>query len=212
LIDDRTHQTIRDSAGDAAGRFIEERFMRIRLLWLPLVVVLFSAGMAAQQAPASDRAPSKEDVLKLFQILQVEQQTRAVLANTHEQVRTMTREMIMKKAPNASPDQLAQVEGMMDTMFKEYPINGILDDMVPVYQKHLTKSDLDGMIAFYSSPLGQKILREMPAMTNEAMQVSYSHIQKNMELMMKKVDDRVQSIVDEQQKKKSAPSHESKPN
>lgn len=184
--------------------------MRIRLLWLPFVLVI--PMLVAQQTPAPDSPPSKQDVLKFFQIMQVEQQTRAVLANTQEQVKTMTREMIMKKAPNASPDQLAQVEGMMDTMFKEYPINGILDDMVPVYQKHLTKSDLDGLITFYSSPLGQKVLREMPEMTKEAMQVSYAHIQKNMEQMMKKVDDRVQSIVDEQQKKKSAPAHEPKPN
>lgn len=184
--------------------------MRIRLLWLPFVLVI--PMLVAQQPPAPDGPPSKQDVLKFFQIMQVEQQTRAVLANTQEQVKTMTREMIMKKAPNASPDQLAQVEGMMDTMFKEYPINGILDDMVPVYQKHLTKSDLDGLITFYSSPLGQKVLREMPEMTKEAMQVSYAHIQKNMEQMMKKVDDRVQSIVDEQQKRKSAPAHEPKPN
>jgi uncharacterized protein len=186
--------------------------MRIRFLWLPFIVLLAASWMAAQQPPASDAPPSKDEVLELFQLLQVEQQTRAVLANTQEQVKSMTREMIMKKAPNASPDQLAQLEGMMDTMFKEYPIDGILDDMIPVYQKHLTKSDIDGLIAFYSSPLGRKVLREMPAMTNEAMQVSYAHIQKNMEQMMKKVDDRVQQVVDEQQKKKSAPAHEPKTN
>ena len=186
--------------------------MRIRLLWLPCIVLLAGSWMTAQQTPAPDAEPSKEDVLKFFQLMQVEQQTREVMATTQAQVKTMTREMIMKKAPNASPDQLAQVEGMMDTMFKEYPINGILDDMVPVYQKHLTKSDLDGLITFYSSPLGQKVLREMPEMTKEAMQVSYAHIEKNMEQIMKKVDDRVQSIVDEQQKKKSAPAHDSKSN
>jgi len=186
--------------------------MKIRLLWLPCMVLLVASWMAAQQSPANDGPPSKEDVLRFFQIMQVEQQTREVMANTQAQVKTMTREMIMKKAPNASPDQLAQVEGMMDTMFKEYPINGILEDMVPVYQKHLTKSDLDGLITFYSSPLGQKVLREMPEMTNEAMQVSYAHIQKSMEQIMKKVDDRVQSIVDQQQKKKSTPAHEPNPN
>jgi uncharacterized protein len=186
--------------------------MRIRLLRLPCTLLLVASWMVAQQSPAPDAEPSKEDVLKFFQIMQVEQQTREVMANTQAQVKTMTREMIMKKAPNASPDQLAQLEGMMDTMFKEYPIASILDDMVPVYQKHLTKSDLDGLVAFYSSPLGQKILREMPEMTKEAMQVSYTDIQKNMEQMMKKVDDRVQSIVDQQQKKKSAPPHDSKPN
>ena len=41
-------------------------------------------------------------------------------------------------------------------------------DMVPVYQKHLSKSDVEEMIKFYSTPTGQKILREMPAMTAEA--------------------------------------------
>jgi uncharacterized protein len=177
------------------------------LLAFFLAVISFSLqgqpASPAAQNPASDSPPSKEEVLRFFEVMQVRQQSEAVLASTEEQVKTMTRDMISRKAPTASPEQLAQLEGMLDTMFKEYPINSILDDMVPVYQKHLTKSDLNGLITFYSSPLGQKILREMPAMTSEAMQISYAHLQKNMESIMKKVDNRVQQIVDEQQKQKS---------
>ena len=179
-----------------------EKKMKDRLV-LSACLLFATSALLAQQAKSNDAPPSKEEVLKFFDLMQVRQQTQAVIANTEEQVKSMTRETVRKKAPNADPQQIAQVEGLMDSMFKEYPIAGILDDMIPVYQKHLTRSDLDGLIAFYSSPLGQKILREMPSMTDEAMQVSYAHIQKNMEQMMKKIDARVQQIVDEQQKKKS---------
>jgi len=55
-------------------------------------------------------------------------------------------------------------------MFSQMPVDQMLDSMVPVYQKHFTKGDLQALTAFYSSPSGQKILREMPAITTEAMQ------------------------------------------
>lgn len=175
--------------------------MNRRLLLMAALLCLCGLGAAQQTAP-SDQAPSKEQVLKFFEIMQLRQQTQAVLANTEAEVKTMTRDMVRQKAPKASPQQIAQVEAMMESMFKEFPIQGILDDMVPVYQKHLTQADIEGLTTFYTSPLGQKVLREIPAMTNEAMQLSYAHIQKNMEEIMKKVDARVQEIVDEQQKEK----------
>jgi hypothetical protein len=72
----------------------------------------------------------------------------------------------------------------------------VLQAMIPVYQKHLTKGDIDGLIAFYSTPTGQKVLKETPAMTSEAMQTSYGIAQK----MMAKVMDRVQSEIAQLQK------------
>jgi hypothetical protein len=59
---------------------------------------------------------------------------------------------------------------MFDGLFKEMPIDEMVDAIVPIYQKHLTKVDLAAVTAFYSSPSGQKILKEMPAIMSEAMQ------------------------------------------
>lgn len=42
--------------------------------------------------------------------------------------------------------------------------------LVPVYQKHFTADEVDGMVKFYSSPLGQKVLTEMPLALAEANQ------------------------------------------
>ena len=53
--------------------------------------------------------------------------------------------------------------------------------MAPVYQKHLTKGDIDNLVAFYSSPTGAKLLREMPSIVAESMQSAMPIMTKYME-------------------------------
>ena len=73
--------------------------------------------------------------------------------------------------------------------------------MVPVYQKHLNKSDVDAMSAFYSSPTGRKLLREMPAMTAESMQAASPRIQ----AMMDRVMERARAMANEKEPKTETP-------
>ncbi len=49
--------------------------------------------------------------------------------------------------------------------------------LVPVYQHHFTSDELDGMLKFYRSPLGQKVINEMPTTMAEANQAGqqWSH-------------------------------------
>jgi hypothetical protein len=49
--------------------------------------------------------------------------------------------------------------------------NQLIGRMVPVYQKHFTAEDLDGLLKFYRSPLGQKVITQMPATMAEGMQI-----------------------------------------
>jgi hypothetical protein len=71
--------------------------------------------------------------------------------------------------------------------------------MIPVYQKHLSRADVDAMNTFYSSPTGQKLLKEMPAMTAESMQAASPHMQ----AMLEKVMDRAEQVVEEEHKKQN---------
>ena len=48
---------------------------------------------------------------------------------------------------------------------------GFIDLIIPVYAKHFTNEELDGLIAFYESPVGAKTVRVMPQITREAMQI-----------------------------------------
>ncbi|BDU20991.1 DUF2059 domain-containing protein [Dyella sp. GSA-30] len=47
----------------------------------------------------------------------------------------------------------------------------LIGRMVPIYQRHFTAEDVDGLLKFYRSPLGQKVITEMPATMAEGMQI-----------------------------------------
>jgi hypothetical protein len=83
----------------------------------------------------------------------------------------------------------------MDDMLKSFPWDEMLDAMVPVYQKHFTKGDVDALVAFYSGPTGQKLLNEMPAIMGEAMQAMMPLMQKNIDGMNKHLQDEIAEII-----------------
>ena len=175
--------------------------MRVRFL-LAACVILASFSVVGEQTPAPEAPATREDVLKLFEVMNIHQQMRLVLDSMMKQQKAMLRESMKNRFPEMTNEQITQFDSMMQEAMKEYPVDAMLDDMVPVYQKHLTRTDVDAMSAFYSSPTGKKLLKEMPAMTSEGMQIAYVRMQKQTESMM----DRIQKMVQEDQaKRKSAP-------
>jgi len=48
-------------------------------------------------------------------------------------------------------------------------VDDLVDLLVPVYQKYLSQSDLEKIIAFYETPVGKKYARETPKLTQESM-------------------------------------------
>ncbi len=167
---------------------------------LYLVIALFigaSTGLAQQIAT---EAPSQDEVLHLFQVMHVREQTLEVMQKSEQQIKAITRDLVERRVPNITPLQLGQLDRMIGILYENYPVDQILSDMVPVYQKHLTKSDLDSVLAFYSSPVGQKLTREMPAMTAEAMQIASSRIQDDTEEIMRRMEERIRKMEEEKKK------------
>jgi uncharacterized protein len=168
---------------------------------LLVAMVCFVAGaVVAQQTPAAAPA-TREEVLKLFDVMQIRQQMHLAMQQVMQQTRTMSHEALKTRHPDISAEELARVDAMSEQSVKDVPIDGMLDDMIPVYQKHLSKADVDAMIAFYSTPTGQKLLREMPAMTAEGMQAVYPRIQKQMDKTMQQAEQMEQQ---EREKKQQA--------
>ena len=86
---------------------------------------------------------------------------------------------------------------MMDDMVKDMPFDEMIQAMVPTYQKHFTKGDMDSLLAFYTSPTGQKLLRELPAITAESMTAMMPIMRQHMDAMTR----RLQQQTDEMLKK-----------
>src|SRR5438105_14325995 len=185
------------------------------LLGVVFGMLLAVSAAWAQQVTSSDVPASKQDIERLFVALHVRERQQLILENSHKQAKTMFNEILQKELPEASKEERAQLQGIIDEMIddidRDYPMGSILKDMVPIYQRHLTKSDSDELITFYSSPIGQTVMRELPAITTEAMQVSSSYLQPRMEAAISKLKEKVERMAEEDRKKKDATSTETEP-
>ena len=47
----------------------------------------------------------------------------------------------------------------------------LVDSLVPIYARHLTQQELEQLVAFYSSPLGQHLIDVQPLIAKESMEV-----------------------------------------
>jgi hypothetical protein len=135
-----------------------------------LCFVLAVSASSVAQTPNNSDVPDKADVMQFLNIMHAKAQMVQVMEGMQKQMRLGAEQGFKQKVPEATPEQLAKVDQMFDGLFKEMPIDEMVDAIVPIYQKHLTKVDLAAVTAFYSSPSGQKILKEMPAIMSEAMQ------------------------------------------
>jgi uncharacterized protein len=156
-----------------------------------LLVCLVASSICAAQVTVSvaPDAASKEDVRKLFDVMASREQVTQMMQQLFAQMRTLSRQQVKQRHPDISDDDLARMDRQSEEFLKDFPLNDMLNDMVPVYQRHFTKSDIDALTAFYSSSAGQKFLHEMPAVTAETMKAVYPKIQERVDAALKRAEE-----------------------
>jgi len=109
--------------------------MKLRHLSGIVVSFVATASLFAQ----TDAPATREDVLKLFDVMKIHEQMTSVMTTIATQQRTMMHEGMRKHFPQISDAELARLDKFTTDTMKDMPIDGMLDDMIPVYQKHLSK-------------------------------------------------------------------------
>jgi hypothetical protein len=165
---------------------------------------VWASPLAAQQASTP---AAREDIVRLFDAMHIKEQVRSTMDLMAAQMKQMTRESLKEHFPQASVEDFAKADAISGEMLKDYPIDGMVDDIIPVYQKHLTKADVEAMLAFYSTPTGQKLLREQPEIATESMQAISGRMQQSFEEMMHRLENRL----NEDKKKEKAPAPKAVP-
>jgi uncharacterized protein len=166
-----------------------------------LVVLLLLLGVAVSPVLAQSDVPAtRADIVKLFEVMNIRQQMRLTMDSVMKQQSKLVRESLQKRFPEMTDEHLKRLDSAMKETLSDMPVDGMIDDMVPVYLKHLSKLDVEAMSSFYSTPTGKKLLAEMPAMTSESMQAAYPRMQAMMDKMMQ----RVEQMAEEEQKKTEA--------
>ncbi len=165
-----------------------------RLLFVFAVVLVLSWTCIAQTI-ADDSPATKADVERYFQVVKSHDMMKKMVAAMIPSMHQMFHEQYLKHKDELPADYEEKINAMMDEMFANIPMDQMMQAMVPAYQKHLTKGDIDNLVAFYSTPTGEKLMREMPSIMAESMQDMMPIMTKYMETvkqtLMKKTDDMI---------------------
>jgi hypothetical protein len=113
----------------------------------------------------------------------------------------MIHEQYEKEKDKLPADFEARINKVMDDYLKNFPWDEILQSMVPVYQRHFTKGDVDQLVAFYSTPTGQKLVRELPAISAESMQAMMPIMRQKMDTMTRDVQQQVADMIKQSEMK-----------
>jgi len=175
--------------------------MKTKILALAFCLCFPAAFAQVTAPPVAETPASKQQIEKLFEIMDIRQQTLTMMASMQQQMQAMTAETIRTRYPQITPSQMVRLNQISDDMLKDFPVDGMLSDMIPIYQKHLSQADIDAMIAFYSSPTGKKLMQQLPQITEEAMQASYLRMQSQIDAVMKRIEDMVNQEKLQRQKK-----------
>ena|SRR5690349_18334869 len=92
------------------------------------------------------------------------------VAGTEENFKVAIKQMFgMFKQQNSNvPDSFWEEA---EKEFSETSMDDLVDMLSPVYQKHMTESDLKKIIEFYQTPAGKKYAEKTPLILQESMQV-----------------------------------------
>ena len=78
--------------------------------------------------------------------------------------------MVFENMMMSFRDTFPDVPGeFWDEMVDAIETDDLMDILVPIYRKHFTAEDVDGLIRFYESPLGRKLIETQPDMVQESM-------------------------------------------
>src|SRR5438045_9782362 len=132
--------------------------MKCRQKLLALLLILFTthAVTFGQPLPAANAPASRQDVLKLFKVMHIHDQMRSVMDAMTKQQSALVHETMKKRYPQMTEERLEQFDAMMEEGIKDFPVDAIIDELLPVYQKPLTRHDIRALNISYTSQTVQK--------------------------------------------------------
>ena len=151
-------------------------------------------------------AASPEQLKKLFDVIGMQKQMQSIMTSMADNLQQM-----FPAGAQLSEKQKADMARLQGELFGKIMspefVNSYLAMMIPVYQAHFNKSDVDQIIAFYSSPAGQKFVNEQPLIVKEILPKMMPMMQQHMQDVMKETnfEERMKAIFNDDDKAEQKP-------
>lgn len=163
-------------------------------------------GKAQQERTiAADDQATNEQLGKLFDAMrikdQMQQMRQIVPSMIQQQIQAAMKqtETNLPAGTKLTDEQRARMQQVMikyvGKAMDMYPYDEMLTDMTGIYQRHLSKEDVEGLITFYGSPAGQHLLDAQPLIAREFMPIVMGKVQERSQVMTKDMVKEMAEIV-----------------
>ncbi len=139
----------------------------MRALCIATLCIFLAAPCLAQTA---DTDPAtKDDVILYLRTMHSHDMVQRLMQVQSQAVQQLMHDRLANEK-DPPPDSDARMKKLMSELYKDLPVDDLVQAMIPAYQQHFTHGDIVAMNDFYSSAVGQKVLEELPAVTQQGMQ------------------------------------------
>lgn len=188
-----------------------------------------STDSIAQTAPSADTPAPAQPISEtkrslIYQLLeltggrqQYEQTNQLLFAQMQQQLQPMLEQMVRSRSDLSAAEQQALIEDLTanttqliarlnEVIQTEITYDQVLERVYyPVYDQYFTEEDLSGLIAFYETPTGKRLLAVSPQIVQTSLQLSN-------ELFLPRILEVVNQFVQQSSgNAPSSPKHQSSP-
>ncbi len=138
-----------------------------------MICLLFAAGPAKAEVKPID--PSKiQDIKKLLVLIRLEEVVMLAAENTLERFFPILKKATAQNNQAVSETVFAILKGSTLSLVKRQisAKGGLMDRVVPLYDKHYSHDEIRSLIQFYETPLGKKVTALRPQIAQESMVVA----------------------------------------
>jgi len=145
---------------------------------MTLVFAMF-AVFAAQAALAQDAKPSEESIRQLFEVMHSSKLLDAYMTQIDSTVRASMQQALAGQQLNPKQKKILEDMGAeIGSLVKaELTWPAIEPLMIEVYRDTFSQHEVDGMLAFYRSEVGQAVIAKLPTAMQQSMTGIQSHAQ-----------------------------------
>lgn len=137
-------------------------------------------GQVSQEV---EEKPTRADIVELFELTDTYRKGMLFL----DQFMRTFKDSFNRKLPDEKKIPEGQWAMFVDELKNGMDKNEYYGIMVPIYEKYFTRKDIRGMISFYKSPVGQKLLKVTPDIMKEGGLAGQEWAKKIMPDIMKKL-------------------------
>lgn len=138
--------------------------------YVAVLLVMLSWVSCTRADEASKRAKAEQ----LFVLLRMDTMMDQLMGGVRRQVQQITESM--PGADVATPEQKKQIadfqQKVMDVVNQKIGWKALEPDFINLYASTYTEEELDGIVAFYKSPIGQKMIEKTPELTTKSTQIT----------------------------------------